>query len=196
MKPGFLLPWFCIAAALACLTGCETVADSAQQGRITELSAAYAQLPPGGQKQVRERNVERGQTFEMIYMILGTPDYVETSADGGETQWLYKKFYQQAKVMGVELFPSRAKRDKNTKLRADRMDRLLLGASSQTREEYARANTHGGYELPKPPPERPAGGEPLLPGAELEVNFLDGKVAGIKVTRDFPLTPGPPAEAP
>ncbi len=196
MKPGFILPWFTIAAALACLTGCGTVADSAQQGRITELSVAHAQLPPAAQKQVRERNVERGQTFEMIYMVLGPPDYVETSADGGETQWLYKKFYQQVKVMGVELFPRRAKRDKNTKLRADPMDHLLLGASAQTREEYARANTQGGFEMPKPPRKSPDPDDPLLRGAELEILFQGAKVADIKVTRDFPLSPGLPDKAP
>ncbi|MBK8856605.1 MAG: hypothetical protein IPN11_02645 [Opitutaceae bacterium] len=196
MKLHVLLSRLALAVALAGLTVCATAADSAPRRRIAELSSAFAQLPPAAQKQVRERNVARGQTFEMIYIILGTPDYVETSADGGETQWLYKKFYQQVKVMGVELFPTRAKRDKNTKLRADPMDHLLLGASSQTREEYARANTQGGFEMPKPPRESPDADDPLLPGAELEILFQGAKVADIKVTRDFPLSPGLPAKAP
>ena len=196
MTPRLRLFQLTFAFILAGLTGCETVADSAQQRRITELPAAHAQLPAVAQKQVRERNVERGQTFGMVYVILGTPDYVETSADGGETQWLYKKFYQHVKVMGVELFPQRPKRDKGTQLRADRMDHLLLGPASQTREEYARASTHGGYEMPRPPREAPAGDEPLLPGAELAIFFRGATVADIKVTRDLPLIPSLPAKAP
>jgi hypothetical protein len=181
---------------LTCITVCVSSEDSAQKQRISEHPAVFADLAPAAQKQVRARNIERGQTLEMIYLVLGTPDYVETSADGTETQWIYKKFYHQVKITGVELFPSRPKRDSNTKLRADRMDHLLLGASSQTREEYARANTHGGFEMAKPPRELPAGDDPLLPGAELEIIFHARLVSEIKVTRDSPFTPAQPVGKP
>jgi hypothetical protein len=191
-----LLPSLSLAAALFSLTACETVPDAAHRARVAEPGSAFAQLPPAAQQQVRERNVERGQSPEMVYMILGTPDHVETSADGGDTQWSYKKFYHEVKVMGVPLFPSRPPRSPAPKLRADRMDNRLLGASSQTRDEYARANTHGGYELPAPPRELPDGDAPALADAELEVFFQNGKVTDVKVIRDVPLPPSQPSATP
>ncbi len=190
---------FLLALLAGGLAGCETtsvsVSDPARQARITEYAADYAALPPAPQKEVGEANLNRGATFAMTYMILGTPDRVETSADGRETQWTYTKFYQEVKILNTPLFPARTKRDA-TKLQADRMDHLLLHGSGQTREEFARANTPGGYDTPKSPREfRDRDPAPPLPGAELELFFQDGRMIDVKVQRDYPLPPFVPGAA-
>lgn len=185
--------WLPIAAVCAGLLGCETAGETARASRRSEQAAALGQLPSAAQRQVQEAKVERGQTFEMIYMILGTPDRVETSADGTDTQWSYRKFYHDVTILGVSLFPGRTQRD--DKPRADPMNKLLLGATAQTRGDYARANTRGDYEMPRPPREIPDDGGPELPGADLEVFFQNGQVTDVTVTRDTVLPPSRRATA-
>lgn len=82
------------AAALASLlaltcTGCGTNAVTA---RIQEKAAVFARLTPAQQEQIKHGGIEPGYTQDMVYMALGQPNKITTSANGRDTTWVYKNY--------------------------------------------------------------------------------------------------------
>ncbi len=83
------------ALALACLlAGCTTLSPSAQtQARIQEKSEAFNKLTPQQQGNILGGAIERGNTMDMVYMALGKPQRIVTSADGLKAMWVYVEYY-------------------------------------------------------------------------------------------------------
>ncbi len=74
--PGLLL--------VALLAGCSSI-----QKRIAENPDAFAPLSPEAKQTIRDGHVSLGFTPVMVYMALGKPSKINTSADGMETTWTY-----------------------------------------------------------------------------------------------------------
>lgn len=169
-----------LGVALLGLSGCETVGDTVRQQRLTAHPTEVGTLTPAVRARVEQGGVQDGDTFEAIFLALGTPDYVETSADGMDTLWRYEKFYHHVTVNGAPVFPTARKAPG-----AALPPKLApLRGSSLTTDEYARQNSHNGSELPPPPRTTTTAEPPPLPAVELEIQFRGRTVAAIQVTRD------------
>jgi len=176
-----------LAGVLLCaLAGCETAGNSVRQERIGGHPAVLATLPKAVQVRVAAGHIKDGDTFEAIFLALGTPDRVETTADGGETLWIYKKFYHEIGINDTRLFAPGKKRSGPLQVgslgkRPDYLPPKMapLGASSMTREEFARRTTRDGYDMPTPPREAFPPEPPPLPSVELEILFHGHHVATI-----------------
>ena len=74
------------------LSGCESTNSSPQAKRIAENQTTYAELSAADQKGVKEGLIARGQELKTVYLALGKPDVVRTSADGRVTTWTYHNY--------------------------------------------------------------------------------------------------------
>ena len=82
------------AVILAAMPACTSLTPGAQtQKRIQEKPVAYTSLTPQQQGDVLGGAIERNNTTEMVYLALGKPDKIVTSADGKKAMWVYKEFY-------------------------------------------------------------------------------------------------------
>jgi hypothetical protein len=82
------------AAGLAALllAGCNTF-----QSRARQMSEVYDQLPAAEQERLQRGSINVGDTPEMVYIALGSPDERRDvmNADGTQTVWIYKSYWQQ-----------------------------------------------------------------------------------------------------
>ena len=74
------------------LAGCNTFNSRAKQ-----MSEVYNQLPPSEQQRLQRGTIGIGDTPEMVYIALGSPDERRDvlNADGTQTLWIYKSYWQQ-----------------------------------------------------------------------------------------------------
>lgn len=90
--PPCILP----AAALFVLavSGCDTSAGptAAQNKRATELKADYEGMPAATKEAVDQGNIARGNSPKEVYIALGKPDRIISSADGRLTHWIYANY--------------------------------------------------------------------------------------------------------
>lgn len=168
----------CAGALTLGLAGCETVGDTARQERLAATPGALATLAPETRARVARGGVNDGDSFEGVFLALGTPDHVETTADGGETLWIYKKFYHAITINGAPVLGP----NPQLPARAALPPKLApLTGSGMTRDDYARANTHNGMELAQPRQPQRSPEPPPLPFVELEILFRGRQVASITV---------------
>lgn len=84
----------CGLGLLGSLAGCTHLTPSAQtQARIQEKATLYQQLKPEQQADILGGAIERGNTTDMVYLALGKPQRVVTSADGRRAMWVYTEYY-------------------------------------------------------------------------------------------------------
>ena len=85
----------CAALALSCLlAGCTGVTPGSQtQLRIQERRTVYNTLTPQQQNDILGGAIERGNTTDMVYLALGKPTKIVTSADGQKAMWVYVEYY-------------------------------------------------------------------------------------------------------
>lgn len=86
---------FLAAAAVAVLTGftgCDTFAHRARQ-----KSETFETLSPSDQYRLKRGAISVGDTQDMVYIALGNSDERRdiTTADGTQTVWVYKTYWQQ-----------------------------------------------------------------------------------------------------
>ncbi|MDB6126750.1 MAG: hypothetical protein JWM35_646 [Verrucomicrobia bacterium] len=62
-------------------------------GRIEEKAVVFNQLEPWQQRDIRNGVVNVGHSTDMVYMALGRPTKIVTTADGAETTWTYSNYY-------------------------------------------------------------------------------------------------------
>jgi hypothetical protein len=91
------------------MSGCETSDTNSRLQRIQEKSMAYAVLPPRQQQDIKEGAIEVGYTDDMVYMALGKPGKIVTSADGAKVMWVYYKYYATATAAQVTLNSTNAR---------------------------------------------------------------------------------------
>ncbi len=84
---------FSLLAALAFLTGCETV-DS----RIKEKPGAFAQADSATQDKIKQGIIDLGFTEDLVYLALGKPDQKRESVSptGKSVTWIYNTYYQRS----------------------------------------------------------------------------------------------------
>ena len=86
IRPLFLFvlgaPWF--------FSACDS---SGVTGRIEEKAVVFNQLEPWQQRDIRNGVVNVGNSTDMVYMALGRPTKIVTTADGAETTWTYSNYY-------------------------------------------------------------------------------------------------------
>lgn len=87
MKTNLLL--ICVLALLL-TAGCS---NNGVTKRIQEKADVFARLTPRQQDQVQHGGIEPGYTVDMVYIALGQPTAINTSADGRDTVWIYKNYY-------------------------------------------------------------------------------------------------------
>jgi hypothetical protein len=74
------------------LSGCNTF-----ERRAEEKAGVFASLDEATRERLRERNLNVGDTLDMVYIAMGAPDErrVRHSADGSETTWIYNAYWQE-----------------------------------------------------------------------------------------------------
>jgi len=82
-------------------TGCGTTPAAR---RIEQHPELFAQLPPEVQSEVSRGSIALGHTPNMVFLALGRPDKVESSADGQSFVWTYRNFYPAATVVSEPLY--------------------------------------------------------------------------------------------
>jgi hypothetical protein len=90
-----LLPLTALVAVLI-LAGCES---SGVSSRVQEKSAVFNQLEPWQQRDIQNGVVGIGFSTDMVYMALGKPSKIVTSADGHDTIWTYNNYYPTSAQM-------------------------------------------------------------------------------------------------
>jgi hypothetical protein len=85
------LPLVVVILATFTVAGCETGGGTAS--RIQEKSAVYNNLAPWQQRDIQDGVVSIGSSTDMVYMALGKPSKIVTSANGRETTWTYNNYY-------------------------------------------------------------------------------------------------------
>jgi hypothetical protein len=90
-----LLVRFAAAGLVGLLyAGCTSLTPSAQtQKRIQERPSAYNSLKPEQQNDVLGGAIQRGYTSDIVYLTLGQPRKVVSSADGEKAMWVYTEYY-------------------------------------------------------------------------------------------------------
>lgn len=89
------------ACSILGLTGCN---NTPQARRIEQNPELFAQLPPEVQSGVSRGSIALGYTPNMVFLALGRPDKVESSADGQSFIWTYRRFYPAAAVVSDSLY--------------------------------------------------------------------------------------------
>mgnify|MGYP002787183634 CR=1 FL=1 len=81
-----------LAATVALLAGCNTF-----ERRAGEKSDVFAALDEATRARLRARNLQVGDTLDMVYIAMGAPDErrVRHSADGSLTTWVYNAYWQE-----------------------------------------------------------------------------------------------------
>lgn len=81
-----------LALAALALAGCNTV-DS----RIKEKSSTFQSLDAQSQEKLRQSIIEIGNSADMVYIALGSPDekVERTTAAGKEEVWVYQTYTQE-----------------------------------------------------------------------------------------------------
>ena len=97
MKPKFraLISPRALALGLAfVLVGCNHLTPTAQtRERIQEKPTVYQALTEQQQGDILGGAIERGNTTDMVYLALGRPAKIVTSADGVKAMWVYVEYY-------------------------------------------------------------------------------------------------------
>ncbi len=151
-------------------SGCET---SGVSGRIQEKSAVFKSLDAGQQRDIQNRVVGAGFTTDMVYIALGRPSKIETSADGREVVWIYRNYYPpsanyQSQTTSVNAFtPTSVAMDRVNQARA-----LNRGAGA-TMSGPSLSETRGGPQFGLDVAD--------LPADTLFLYFRDGLVSGGKL---------------
>ena len=83
---------FILTAAIAFLTGCQTVND-----RIREKPDAFARVDKATQDKIKQGIIDLGYTEDLVYITLGVPDQKRESvtASGRTVTWIYNTYYQR-----------------------------------------------------------------------------------------------------
>jgi outer membrane protein assembly factor BamE (lipoprotein component of BamABCDE complex) len=84
---------FLMAAATGLfLAGCNTF-----QSRAREKSETFESLAPEQQQRLKRGTINVGDTQDMVYIALGTPEEKRnvTTADGTGQTWIYRTYWQQ-----------------------------------------------------------------------------------------------------
>jgi hypothetical protein len=95
MKTQHLASIAAIAATLL-FAGCETGGTSA---RIQEKAVVFNNLAPWQQRDIQNGVVGIGFSTDMVYMALGKPSKIVTSANGQDTIWTYNNYYPSSAQM-------------------------------------------------------------------------------------------------
>ena len=142
---------------LLCLTtfllasGCSTFAS-----RVKEKSAVFATLDPVTQTRLKEGRPELGDSPDLVYIALGTPDAMhdQISADGSAVVWVYYHYwqeYQGESMDGVRMVPVTDPKTGVTSLIQEPMQRSIY---HERAEERMRVTFKNGkvtvIERPKP----------------------------------------------
>jgi len=98
-----------LAAAL--LTGCDSI-DS----RINRKSAVFTALPAADQARLRQGSIAVGDTPDMVYIAIGEPSrrIEKRTADGTQSVWIYRQYYETYEGVGFAGYRRRAFFDPRT----------------------------------------------------------------------------------
>ena len=77
-------------AAVLFVTGCESTGVTT---RIQEKSTVFNTLAPWQQRDIKNGIVGVGYSTDMVYIALGKPSKIVTSANGQETVWTYNNYF-------------------------------------------------------------------------------------------------------
>jgi hypothetical protein len=83
---------FCCLCGLLTTLGCDTF-----DRRSHEKAAAFAALPPASQEKLKKGVIEIGDSPDMVYIAMGTPDERRdsTKVGGREMTWIYNSYHQE-----------------------------------------------------------------------------------------------------
>ena len=94
MTPHLLPASLLVLAGVGLWGGCAQFSPVAQtRARIQEKNGAYTTLSVKQQGDIQGGAIERGNTKDMVYMALGKPQKIVTSADGLKAMWVFIEHY-------------------------------------------------------------------------------------------------------
>lgn len=165
-----LLPIGAALAVALIVTGCDSTSSAA---RIQEKSSVYSALTPAEQLQIQHGGIEMGFSQDMVYMSLGKPTRVASSADGQETTWTYTNYYPPA---GTPQAHARSAGPRLTNTAGDAATRNAVSVESSNAPRNNRSlgstassNNEPGLQIDD------------MPSATLHVVFTDGKLTDMSL---------------
>ena len=85
---------------IAAFAGCTNLTPTAQtQRRIQEKPTVYQALTEQQQGDILGGAIERGNTTDVVYLAMGKPAKVVTSADGVKAMWVYVEYYSDKSLV-------------------------------------------------------------------------------------------------
>jgi len=98
MKISILFKASVIVACLGLLAACDTF-----NRRAEKKADVFYSLDEATQQRLKEKNIQVGDTPDMVYIALGVPDTKRQrkTSDGREVVWIYRTYYQD--YLGSEL---------------------------------------------------------------------------------------------
>ena len=141
----------CVALLCALTAGCDTF-ERRSQGK----AALFASLTPEQREKLKQGVIEIGNTPDMVFIALGTPDekLETTKADGIETVWIYYSYHQEYEGNLATGFHREVVYDPIRKAYRVYFEPVYTDVYSQRTEENIRINFRDGkvsqIEQPKP----------------------------------------------
>jgi hypothetical protein len=165
-----LLPLATVLAAVLLVAGCDSTGSAT---RIQEKSAVYSTLTPAEQLQIQNGGIEPGFSQDMVYMSLGKPTRVSSSADGKETTWTYLNYYPPSRTPQANARLSRTGGDARARnATSTEAPNVSTGAGPGSSSSLSSTAASGN---------EPSLNIPDMPSATLHVVFTEGKLTDMSL---------------
>ncbi|HWA85147.1 MAG TPA: hypothetical protein VG710_02900 [Opitutus sp.] len=134
------------------LAGCDTFEHRAQQ-----KAGTFAALTPAQRDKLKQGVIELGDTPDMVYIALGTPDEKRerSTPAGTETDWIYNTYHEEFAGNVTAGYHRVLVYDPARKRFVVFLDPIHTAVYQQTEEENIRATFRGGRLVAIEQPKRP-----------------------------------------
>jgi len=149
--------------AIMLVAGCET---SGITNRIQEKSVVFNNLAPWQRRDIQNGVVDVGFSTDMVYMALGKPSKIVTSANGKETVWTYNNYYPPTARHEVQM-------EHVTAGGADYKGSYVSANSPRSGVAFSSTNTRDAPQMSL--------GVADMPSDTLYITFVEGQVVQTKL---------------
>lgn len=158
-----------VLVVVGCSTGVTPMAQT--NARIKEKAAAFATLTEAQKNNIRGGAIEVGDSPDAVYMALGRPTNIVTSADGQKAMWRYLEYTNMSPTSKLSLTNMNTSRRYKMAMTAPQAPGPSTGAGAPEKFGFGAGSLSTMTELPD------------LQSTTVYVFFYQNKVLGIKTDR-------------